>query len=101
MVVAVVVAVEGRRGEGGCRQRPYHVENTGSRPITEVKLRWAGLVLAWVTGWEYPVLLAFLPSLSHHHVCAHCLLPACLPAVAEAAAAVEPPTSPILPKADR
>nr|CDS32657.2 hypothetical protein HmN_000449200 [Hymenolepis microstoma] len=32
----------------GC-QRPYHVESTGSRPITEVKL--------WVTGWEYPVLL--------------------------------------------
>ncbi len=39
-------------------QRPCHAENIGSRPITEVKLRWAGLVLAWVTGWEYLVLLA-------------------------------------------
>ena len=37
------------------RQRPYHVENTGSRPITEVKQRRAWLVLAWVTGWEYHV----------------------------------------------
>ena len=44
-------------GEKEERQRPYHAESTGSRPITEVKLRRAGLVLAWVTGWEYPVLL--------------------------------------------
>ena len=36
--------------------RPYHVENTGSRPITEVKQRWARLVLGWVTAWEYRVL---------------------------------------------
>ena len=36
--------------------RPYHVENTGSRPITEVKPGRAGLVLGWVTAWEYPVL---------------------------------------------
>ena len=40
------------------RQRPYHVENTGSRPITEVKQRWARLVLGWVTAWEHRVLLA-------------------------------------------
>ena len=33
--------------------RPYHVENTGSRPITEVKQRRAWLVLGWVTAWEY------------------------------------------------
>jgi len=26
-------------------QQPYHVENTGSRPITEVKQHWAWLVL--------------------------------------------------------
>ena len=32
--------------------RPYHVENTGSRPITEVKQRRAWLVLRWVTAWE-------------------------------------------------
>ena len=24
--------------------------------ITEVKQHWAGLVLGWVTAWEYPVL---------------------------------------------
>ena len=40
-------------------QRPYHVENTGSRPITAVKQRWAWLVLGWVTAWEHHVLLAF------------------------------------------
>ena len=38
-------------------QRPYHAENTGSRLITEVKQHRARLVLAWVTGWEYRVLL--------------------------------------------
>ena len=36
--------------------RPYHVECTSSRPITEVKQRWAKLVLGWVTAWEYLVL---------------------------------------------
>ena len=41
------------------RQRPYHCEYTGSRPITEVKHSWAWIVLAWVTCWEYQVLLAF------------------------------------------
>ena len=41
------------------RQRPYHVENTSSRPITEVKQRWARLVLGWVTAWEHWVLLSF------------------------------------------
>ena len=40
--------------------RPHHVENTGSRPITEVKQRRARLVLGWVTAWEYRVLQAFL-----------------------------------------
>ena len=44
------------------RQRPYHVENTGSRPITEVKQRWARLVLGWVTAWEHRVLLSSLFS---------------------------------------
>lgn len=39
-------------------QRPYHAECTGSRLITEVKQHRARLVLAWVTGWEYRVLLA-------------------------------------------
>ena len=39
--------------------RPYHVENTSSRLITEVKQHWAALVLGWVTAWEYAVLYAF------------------------------------------
>ena len=30
-------------------------KKTGSLPITEVKLCRAGLVLGWVTAWEYPV----------------------------------------------
>jgi hypothetical protein len=33
----------------------YHVEYTGSHPITEVKQRRARLVLGWVTAWEYRV----------------------------------------------
>ena len=40
------------------RQRPYHIEHTSSRPITEVKQCWARLVLGWVTTWEHWVLLA-------------------------------------------
>ena len=36
--------------------RPYHVECTGSRPITEVKPRRAQLVLGWATALEYWVL---------------------------------------------
>ncbi|CAF2162185.1 unnamed protein product, partial [Rotaria magnacalcarata] len=38
--------------------RPYHVEYTSSRPITEVKQRRARLVLGWVTAWEYRVSLS-------------------------------------------
>ena len=50
------------------RARPYHVGNTGSRLITEVKQRWARLVLAWVTGWEYRVLRPFCtPSHNQTH----------------------------------
>ena len=41
-------------------QRPYHVESTGSRPITEVKQRRARFVLGWVTAWEHRVLLAIV-----------------------------------------
>ena len=36
--------------------RPHHAECTGSRLITEVKQRWAWLVLGWVTAWEPQVL---------------------------------------------
>ena len=42
------------------RQRPYHIENTSSRPITEVKQCWARLVLGWETAWEPLVLLSIL-----------------------------------------
>ena len=41
--------------ESDSRLRPYHVEYTSSRPITEVKQRRARLVLGWVTAWEYRV----------------------------------------------
>ena len=30
--------------------RPYRLENTGSRPITAVRLDWAELVLGWETA---------------------------------------------------
>ena len=44
-------------------QRPYHVENTSSRPITEVKQHRARLVLGWVTAWEHRVPLTHFPFL--------------------------------------
>ena len=44
-------------------QRPYHVEHTSSRPITEVKQHWARLVLGWETAWEHRVLLSFFSQL--------------------------------------
>ncbi len=47
------------------RQRPYHVESTSSRPITEVKQRWAQLVLGRETAWELWVLLAIFYKRSH------------------------------------
>ena len=40
--------------------RPYHVENTSSRLITEVKQHWALWVLGWVTAWEHRVLKTLL-----------------------------------------
>ena len=42
--------------KGSICLRPYHVEYTSSRLITEVKQRRAQLVLGWVTAWEYWVL---------------------------------------------
>ena len=43
--------------------QPYHAESTCSRPITEVKQRWAGLVLQWVTTWEYTLCGRFFSTL--------------------------------------
>ena len=48
-------------------QRPYHVVNTGSRPITAVKQLWAWSVLGWVTAWEHHVLLALNFKIFHLH----------------------------------
>ena len=42
-------------------QGSYHVGNTASRPISEVKQRWALLVLAWETSLEPSVTLRFFP----------------------------------------
>ena len=44
-----------KSSKGECL-RPYHVENTSSRLIPEVKQRRAVLVLGRVTAWEYTVL---------------------------------------------
>ena len=51
--VHVEARVERLKKRINSRLRPYHVEYTRSRPISEVKLRRAQLVLTWVTGWEY------------------------------------------------
>ena len=40
-------------------QGSYHGGNTASRPISEVKHRWALLVLAWETSLEPSVTLRF------------------------------------------
>ena len=55
------------------RLRSYHGECTGSRPLSEVKLRWAGVVLWWETTRERPVLQAlifyfFFPLLFRYQV---------------------------------
>jgi hypothetical protein len=42
--------------------RPYYPDSTVSRPICEVKQGQVGLVLAWGTSWEVPMLYIFLPS---------------------------------------
>ena len=44
-------------------QGSYHVGNTASRPISEVKQRWAVLVLAWETSLEPTVTLRFFPCI--------------------------------------
>ena len=57
-----VIAFQFRKKRKKCHtlcQRPYHVECTSSRPITEVKQHWARIVLRWETAWELLVLLAF------------------------------------------
>ena len=46
------------------RIRPYSVECTRSRSISEVKQLQAGLVLGWVTAWEYPVPYPFFLFIS-------------------------------------
>ena len=38
------------------RPRPYRVENTRSRPITEVSQSRAWSVFEWMTAWEHHVL---------------------------------------------
>ena len=49
-----------------CRIRPYSVECTRSRSISEVKQPQAGLVLGWVTAWESPVQYPFFQFLTNY-----------------------------------
>ncbi len=51
----VKIKIQNEKEHSSLRLRPYHVEYTSSRPITEVKQRRARLVLGWVTAWEYRV----------------------------------------------
>ena len=43
--------------------RPYHLEHTASRPLSEVKQGRARLVLGWETAWENWVSMAFFDGL--------------------------------------
>ena len=52
--------------------RPCHVENTGSRLITEVKQQWAKILLAWVTAWEYLMLYALCSKSYKQIIQSHC-----------------------------
>ena len=60
---------------------PYHAENTPSRPIWQVKQRWARLVLGSETAWESRVWKAFLHFLlkfinvMEHNLISYPLLP--------------------------
>ena len=56
--------IHSKYSNSAIRQRPYHVENTASRPISEVKQRRVWSVLGWVTAWEHQMLLAFY----HFHI---------------------------------
>ena len=49
-------------------QRPYHVECTASRPISEVKQRWVWLVVGWVTVWEYQILFVEIRFSEYEYV---------------------------------
>ena len=60
------------------RLRPYHVENSRSRPIPEFKQRLARSVFGWVTAWEYLVLKTSLLLLSFFFILLLCMLNACL-----------------------
>ena len=76
---AVVSLQKSGRPNADCRQRPYHAENTSSRPITEVKQHRARLVLGWVTAWEHRVSLSFSLHIiysvrSSACTCATCLI---------------------------
>jgi hypothetical protein len=45
--------------------RPYLLENTGSRPISKVKLGRAALVLQWETMWESVGAVVFFDHKCH------------------------------------
>ncbi|GAU99852.1 hypothetical protein RvY_10792 [Ramazzottius varieornatus] len=49
--------------------RPYHVECSRSRSISEDKLRRARLVLRWVTAWEHRVLQALFFARYRQRTC--------------------------------
>jgi hypothetical protein len=61
-------------------QGSYHVGNTASRPISEVKQRWALLVLTWETSLEPRVTLRFCTLFSANKVLAHARGPVILQA---------------------
>jgi hypothetical protein len=61
-------------------QGSYHVGNTASRPISEVKHRWALLVLTWETSLEPRVTLRFCTLFSANKLLAHARGPVILQA---------------------
>jgi hypothetical protein len=62
-------------------QGSYHVGNTASRPISEVKQRWALLVLTWETSLEPRVTLRFCTLFSARKLLAHARGPVILQAM--------------------
>ena len=93
-IASNVLASLGKDWNGFCL-RPYHVECSRSRSISEDKLRRARSVLRWVTAWEHRVLQAFFQFFFDYRKSAasSCgrtrILPCCIMTAHTAAATVQ------------
>ena len=57
VIIVIMMLVHCRPIPSAVRNRPYQADSTTSRPICEVKLPRARVVLRWGTTWEVRVLI--------------------------------------------